>query len=239
MSTSDLSLETKRRIFKDIKEIVENPLVDHGIYYEHSEIEMNTGYALIIGPENTPYQWGNYLFRLTFPHSYPYEPIKVKYLTNDGQTRFNPNLYRSGKVCLSILNTWKGEQWDSTQTLTSVLLSLCTVLNEKPFLNEPDIKETHPDYEKYHMALEYKNFDIAIKGMLNKEYLLEELDFFHDIICENFKKNFSSIIQALDKLKNTIKPRNIEVYFYNMKLNINYKNLYTDMKQIHNKIKLN
>ena len=48
----------------------------------------------------------------------------LNYLTNDGKTRFNPNLYRNGKVCISLLNTWKGEQWTSCQTIESILLSL-------------------------------------------------------------------------------------------------------------------
>ena len=34
---------------------------------------------------------------------------KLTYLTNDGNTRFHPNLYRNGKVCLSVLNTWRGK----------------------------------------------------------------------------------------------------------------------------------
>lgn len=35
--------------------------------------------------------------------------------TGGGKIRFNPNLYACGKVCLSLLGTWRGhasENWD-------------------------------------------------------------------------------------------------------------------------------
>jgi ubiquitin-protein ligase len=36
--------------------------------------------------------------------------------TGNGTVRFNPNLYANGKVCLSLLGTWKGntesENWN-------------------------------------------------------------------------------------------------------------------------------
>ena len=155
-----------RRIISDIKEIKKNPLTEHGIYYEHDETDMLKGRALIIGPADTPYADGFYLFTFQFPANYPHAPPKVEFCTSDGVTRFNPNLYRTGKVCLSILNTWKGEQWSGCQTISSVLLALCTVLNDEPLLNEPGITKTHRDYEAYNEIIRYKNIEVAIFGML-------------------------------------------------------------------------
>ena len=60
------------------------------------------GDAIIFGPENTIYQYGVYIFHFKFPSNYPFSPPKVTYHTNDGITRFHPNLYRNGKVCLSL-----------------------------------------------------------------------------------------------------------------------------------------
>ena len=56
-------------------------------------------------------------------------------------TRFNPNFYRNGKVCLSILNTWEGEKWSSCQSIRSILITLQMTMNETPLLNEPGIHE--------------------------------------------------------------------------------------------------
>jgi ubiquitin-conjugating enzyme E2 Z len=155
-----------RRIISDIKELRKNPLTAHGIYYEHDETDMLKGRALIIGPADTPYADGFYFFTFQFPANYPHAPPKVEFCTGDGFTRFNPNLYRTGKVCLSILNTWKGEQWSGCQTISSVLLALCTVLNDEPLLNEPGITKTHRDYEGYNEIIKYKNIEVAIFGML-------------------------------------------------------------------------
>ena len=158
--------DSLRRIISDIKELRKNPLTAHGIYYEHDETDMLKGRALIIGPADTPYADGFYFFTFQFPGNYPHAPPKVEFCTGDGFTRFNPNLYRTGKVCLSILNTWKGEQWSGCQTISSVLLALCTVLNDEPLLNEPGITKTHRDYEGYNEIIKYKNIEVAIFGML-------------------------------------------------------------------------
>lgn len=75
---------------------------------------------------------------------YPTNPPKVKLLTTGGGTvRFNPNLYRNGKVCLSILGTWSGPGWTPVQTLASVLLSIQSLMNEKPYTNEPGFEQAH------------------------------------------------------------------------------------------------
>ena len=102
---------TVNRLLKDVKQIILNPLTENGIYYIHDDEDMLKGYALIIGPSETPYFSGYYFFELNYPVDYPHSPPKVKYLTNGNNVRFNPNLYKCGKVCISLLNTWRGEQW--------------------------------------------------------------------------------------------------------------------------------
>ena len=108
MTDQIITSTTVKRMISDIKEITLNPLSKEGIYYKHHEQNMLKGYALIIGPPDTPYAFGNFLFKFNFPYNYPYSPPIVTYHTNDGQTRFNPNLYKNSKVCISLLNTWKG-----------------------------------------------------------------------------------------------------------------------------------
>jgi ubiquitin-conjugating enzyme E2 Z len=149
-----ITKETIRRLLKDVKEMMTNPLTDNGIYYIHDDEDMLKGYALIIGPSETPYFGGNYLFELNFPTDYPHSPPKVTFCTNGDGVRFNPNLYTSGKVCISLLNTWRGEQWTSCQTISTVLLNLCTLLNNEPFLNEPGVTKTHHDFAKYNKIIE-------------------------------------------------------------------------------------
>ena len=60
------------------------------------------------------------------------------------QVRFNPNLYAQGKVCLSILGTWRaehpGEQWSAVQSVQSILLSIQSLLHDAPYHNEPSFE---------------------------------------------------------------------------------------------------
>jgi ubiquitin-protein ligase len=136
------SAVAQRRIMRDVQTVVETHAADlatHGIYYFPNETNICEGTALLIGQKGTPYFGGFFFFAVAFPADYPFAPIKVISLTQDGKTRFNPNMYVNGKVCLSILNTWhEGPQWSGIQTLESVLLSIMTdVMHDNPLINEP------------------------------------------------------------------------------------------------------
>jgi ubiquitin-protein ligase len=155
---------TIKRIAKDVKYILNNErsLNLENIYYKHDEENIMKGYALIIGQKNTPYGYGYYFFEFNFPDNYPFSPPLVRYLTNDGVMRFNPNLYTNGKVCLSLLNTWSGESWTSCQTINSILLTLSIVLCENPLLNEPGVQNNNDAIEKYNYLVTYKNVEFSI-----------------------------------------------------------------------------
>jgi ubiquitin-conjugating enzyme E2 Z len=80
---------------------------------------------MICGPKDTPYEGGFFVFYFRYPPTYPNEPPIGKFLTTDsGRVRFNPNLYKNGKICLSLLGTWSGPGWTPAHSLKSVLLSI-------------------------------------------------------------------------------------------------------------------
>ena len=164
-----ISKESVTRLLKDVKHIIKNTLTDNGIYYIHDDTDLLKGYALIIGPEDTPYYGGNYFFELKYPFDYPHTPPKVTSCTNGDDVRFNPNLYKCGKVCVSLLNTWRGEQWTSCQTISTVLLTLCTLLCKDPLLNEPGVSKIHPDMKNYTDIIEYSNINVAVCDIINKK----------------------------------------------------------------------
>jgi len=230
-----ISEKTIKRLIKDIKEIKKNPLTKHGIYYKHDDSDILKGQALIIGPEDTPYQYGYYLFDFYFPPDYPHTPPRVKYLTNDGNTRFNPNLYKCGKVCLSILNTWRGENWTGCQTISTVLLTLVTILHNMPLVNEPGFDDKHPANKIYNEIVTYKNFDTAIYYMLtdfntnsNKHY---------NTMHELFIKNYKNIINIITRLQNENLIKTINSSVYNMTTTINYPLLLNKINELFIKLK--
>ncbi len=237
-----MTKKSRRRLQKDIVEIIKNPLAEHGIYYAHDEQNMLKGYAVVFGPDDSLYRYGAYCFEFNFPTNYPFSPPKLTYMTNDGVTRFHPNLYRNGKVCISILNTWKGEQWTSCQTIKSVLLMLVTLFHNKPLLNEPGIKESHYAFKPYNKMITYKSLDIAILKTLkkNKEDKLfthmGQCKVFYPIFEKHIKKNKDNILKYIKDLKEKNKKEELKVSVYNMKCLIDYETLEKEFLEIFNNI---
>lgn len=231
-----LSKETIKRLLKDVKEIIANPLVSHGIHYKHHDTNLLNGHALIIGPRDTPYAGGYYLFEFIFPVNYPHSPPEVIYYTNDGETRFNPNLYKCGKVCLSVLNTWRGDQWTGCQTISSILLSLCTVFNEAPLLNEPGITRSHFDFKKYNDIIHYKNMEVAIVGMPYNFKLNAYFTDLQSIIRADFIENYERNLATIQKNKEG-GSRVITTGIYTMAIVIDYDKLEKKIRQVYDKMK--
>lgn len=240
-ATNDIqpSKESIKRLASDVREIMKNPLDNQGIFYKHSNSDMLSGNALIIGPPGTPYAYGFYFFKFKFPANYPHQPPTVTYLTNDGKTRFNPNYYRSGKVCLSILNTWKGPQWSGCNTISTVLLTLCTVLNEEPFLNEPGITKNHINYENYNISLIYSNLSVAILGVLKNEKINNIKSIkkrFSKEVLEVFKKNYQNIIDNIETYEKKYTNDTYRVPFYRMTTIVNFSALKKDFIDLNNEL---
>lgn len=220
------------RLLKDVKQIIRNPLTDNGIYYIHDDTDMRKGYALIIGPEDTPYFGGNYFFELTFPEDYPYSPPKVNYCTNGDNIRFNPNLYKCGKVCVSLLNTWRGDQWTSCQNISSVLLTLCTLLCKDPLLNEPGISKTHRDFDNYNKIVEYANLKIAVCDIVNQKPGYPFFASFYPFVKENFIKNYDKML-AIAKKQAEQPMCQLTTGLYSMSVEPKYKLLVSRLEDIY------
>ena len=212
-----------KRIFKDIQEIKTGDLHTHGIYCSFSDKNIHNAYALIIGPDDTPYSDGSYIFKIEFPNNYPLSPPKVISLTQGHYIRFNPNLYTNGKVCVSILNTWVGPEWTTSCTLQSVLLSIQTLLNETPIHNEPGwetIESTDLRCVNYNNLLKYANLKIAILDMIDKS--VGCLEVFKDIMLEHLHKVEFKLKEYIDQNINHDKLLKTEIYTLNIKTD--YKN---------------
>jgi ubiquitin-conjugating enzyme E2 Z len=222
-----ISKESIQRLIRDIKEITKNPLSENGIYYKHHDEDMLKGYAMIVGPSETPYFGGYYFFDISYPCDYPHSPPTIKYCTNGDNIRFNPNLYVSGKVCISLLNTWRGEQWTSCQTISTVLLTLCTLLCKEPLINEPGVTREHKDFEKYAKIIDFKNIEIAHLQMLQKKegIFMKEFEEFYPIMEEHFNKNYVDLLKYLEE-KTKEKQERLHTMLYSMTVTIDYKKLY-------------
>ncbi|KAF8323122.1 hypothetical protein DL93DRAFT_2147193 [Clavulina sp. PMI_390] len=103
--------------------------------------------CLIIGSENTPYTDAPFVIDWMLPANFPNEPPKAHFHSwTNGNGRVNPNLYEDGKVCLSILGTWEGDQSESWNAKRSSLLQAFVSIQGLVLVREPYYCE--PSYEK-------------------------------------------------------------------------------------------
>ncbi|KAL5774471.1 hypothetical protein ACOSP7_012028 [Xanthoceras sorbifolium] len=201
-SSTELALsQVKRDWVKKVQQewsILETNLPDT-IYVRVYEERMDLLRAAIIGPSGTPYQDGLFFFDICLPPEYPYEPPAVHY--HSGGLRVNPNLYESGKVCLSLLNTWTGtgtEVWNpGCSTILQVLLSLqALVLNEKPYFNEAgyDKQMGRAEGEKNSGSYNENAFLVTCKSMLYQ--LHKAPKHFEMLVEEHFSRRSQFILLA-------------------------------------------
>ena len=221
---------TIKRIIDDVKYLIKEPLHDIGIFYQHDEEDMLKGHAMIIGPEDSCYEHGFYFFKFVFPHDYPFRPPKVQYLTNDGATRFHPNLYRDGKVCLSVLNTWKGEGWSACQSIQSILIIIQSILNNTPLLHEPGITNTHRDFNNYNKIITFRNFEFAVMAQSTPKYLSSKnyywIGLFRTHLLEYLEKNKFKIRDRMIQHKESIKEiLTLTTSVYHLSAKIDYDSL--------------
>ncbi|KAK4754438.1 hypothetical protein SAY87_002542 [Trapa incisa] len=193
------SSQVKRAWLKKVNEewsILKKSLPET-IYVRAYEERMDLLRAVIVGAPGTPYHDGLYFFDVFLPPEYPNTPPMVHY--HSGGLRLNPNLYESGKICLSLLNTWTGmgsEVWDPmNSTILQVLVSLqALVLNERPYFNEAgyDKQVGEPEGEKNSVSYNENAFLLSCKSMMYT--LRKSPKHFEMLVLEHFGDRYKSIL---------------------------------------------
>jgi ubiquitin-protein ligase len=200
-------------------------LADLGIHVIFDESNITKASAMIIGPKDTPYADGILFFSIQFPNDYPFSPPQVHYISTS-RFRVHPNLYVGkshndfkGKVCLSIINTWSGPKWTTTMDLGSILISIQSLLCDKPITHEPG-------YEKppaaaigiYNDIVQYDTFRQLIH--LHRK---PTGDFagFKDIINQHLLTSRDAILEkAILYHKKYPKPVTLNLKLYNISMNV-------------------
>jgi ubiquitin-protein ligase len=148
---------------KEARSATKLSLETDGMLLRFDPNNIQTAYMCLVGPETTPYEHCFFLFKFTLANDHPLSPPSVVYLTNDGSSRFNPNLYTNGFVCLSILGTWQGPSWEPStlecvgQTIRSMVLT-ATPLRCEPGYSSYDVAQLAP-YSKF---VEFHSLDFSL-----------------------------------------------------------------------------
>jgi len=127
-----------KRLCNEYKKILENP------YYNFSiSLNDNNLYKwnfVMIGPPDTFYEQGIFKGYISFPKQYPNRPPTV-YFHNKV---FHPNVYKSGKVCMSTLHEGEdeygnediSERWGPSNGVNTILMGLLSIFTS-PNLESP------------------------------------------------------------------------------------------------------
>jgi ubiquitin-protein ligase len=197
----DYNQQSKMNILRQITILKKSlPICwDSSIIFRISKKYFNMISIIIVGPKDTPYHNGLFEFHATFPENFPKDPPNVLIETNgNGKVRFNPNLYEGkGKVCLSLLGTWRGEageEWNSKHsTLLQVLISIQSlILVDEPYYNEPGWEKQMNTSEGKRKSFDYKdNIRLqTIKWAINNQ-IKNSPESYEDFVRNHFilKKN--------------------------------------------------
>lgn len=213
--------ETVTRLLRDIRDVMTDSTIQEcGIMYRHSETDLLTGYACIVGPSDSLYFGGYYFYVFKFPTNYPHSPPVVSFITNTGNIRFHPNFYANKKVCVSIVNTWRGEQWSGCQNIRSVLMTFQSLFDKHPLLHEPGIRKEHSDFIPYHQMVEYYNYKFACLTLLKEftQHLTIEASLvpeFKEFMVATFRENKAGIREILaERMKQIPERRAIHIGLY-------------------------
>lgn len=124
-----MSTPARRRLMRDFKRIQsDSQSASGGISASPLADNVMVWNAVIIGPEDTPFEDGTFRLKLTFDEQYPNKPPQVKFISE----MFHPNVYASGDLCLDILQN----RWSPTYDVASILTSVQSLLND-PNINSP------------------------------------------------------------------------------------------------------
>lgn len=221
----------QRIVNKDMKEIQKNNLSDMGIFIHFDEENILKAKAMIIGPEDSPYENGILFFDIFFPSNYPFSPPSIKYYSRS-KYRIHPNLYVGksydkylGKVCLSVINTWAGPKWTSVMHIASLLIILQSILNKYPIENEPGFENAPIEKkELYNQIVSFDTFQNLI--FENMIHIPEEYNCFQKEIQQHYQNKKDMIQDTLcrkaEQNKGTCK---INSGVYNYTIAINYTHL--------------
>eukprot|EP00440_Ansanella_granifera_P061419 gb/GFBE01066588.1/.p1 GENE.gb/GFBE01066588.1/~~gb/GFBE01066588.1/.p1 ORF type:complete len:166 (+),score=19.05 gb/GFBE01066588.1/:1-498(+) len=95
--------------------------------------------AALMGPEDSPYNFGTFILDISFPPEYPFRPPLVTFKTKI----YHCNVNASGDICLDILKS----QWSPVLTISKVLLSISSLLTD-PNPDDPLVPEIATVYKR-------------------------------------------------------------------------------------------
>ena len=126
---------SKELLKKQLRDLMKNNdlgvsvgLIDDNDFYNWS--------VVFTGPEDTIFEGGYFKAILTFPQDFPQNPPEMKFITE----MWHPNIYKDGKVCISILHSpgvdqfneqeKADERWRPSLGVEQIIISVISMLTD-------------------------------------------------------------------------------------------------------------
>ena len=151
-----MSTPARRRIIRDLKKMEEDPPVS-GVTAKPNENNIMLWQAIILGPEDTPWEGGVFKLIMEFSEEYPNKAPSIRFLTKV----FHPNIYNDGNLCLDILHN----QWSAIYDIAAILTSIQSLLTD-PNPNSPANGEAAKLYQE-----NQKEYIKRIKGCVENSWI--------------------------------------------------------------------
>lgn len=153
-----MNSSAQKRLMKDLSSVKNNS--DKSIFASPLDDNIFLWVAIILGPENTPFEDGTFSLILMFDNTYPQNPPKIKFLSE----MFHPNIYQSGELCLDMLKN----RWSPSYDVLGILVSVQSLLND-PNIKSPANVEAAELYESNRTEYIKKIKDTVIKSWMDVE----------------------------------------------------------------------
>ena len=198
-----MTSKTVKRILWELKDYEKNKEENNknGIYLEYDEADIYKLDLVLVGSDG-PYLGCFFEFNIVLPSTYPFSPPKFKFKSPDENMRIHPNLYGSGKVCLSVINTWSGPGWTACNTILSVcnillgmVLSLKNPLSAEPAYEKININNPKAIYYKELVYCESIN-ELLINNLrknmtdFKKEYIKSNIVMYKNLIKHHLNEEY-------------------------------------------------
>ena len=139
-----------KRITKEIVDFKKSQPLNIGLMQKKDDDAFNY-FAIMIGPDFSPYENGIFYLSICYPTDYPFKPPKCRFLTRI----FHPNINSYGSISLDILR----DQWSPALTIGKAILSISSLLNQPNFddILVPEVAALYKKnkYEYYKKAREF------------------------------------------------------------------------------------
>lgn len=163
-----------RRLQKELRTIEELQSGGDDLGWSAGLIEDNIyeWEGFLFGPADSSYEGGVFQFTITFGTEYPIKPPHIKFVN----VPFHPNVYRSGEICLDILQN----QWTPALQINTLLQSLRSLLTD-PNINSPANSEAARLYRDDRAAYDAKvRAMVATGGVGNSVSNSTQIDNYND-----------------------------------------------------------